>query len=280
MGGIMGMTLSAACTPRYIGKERDAESGNDYFGARYYSSNKGRFMSPDWSDSRVLVPFADLNYPQSLNLYAYVGNNPVTGVDPDGHVDPIPDDKKDCDKASADCHHTIHVGPQPTVEVEASSLSDSIFNIISMPFSQRTAPSKAGCNTVLPNGNTLSQYINQERASMQASVNAGGAFNGEVLAPFASIARDYGQIDFKNGAAGNSVLASRAVLGQAGNFSYYAIGSGYLSPSLLDTGAGAYAITSVLLGKNPFSTLTGPMFSDVSAASVRNAGLATPGCSQ
>jgi RHS repeat-associated protein len=31
----------------FTGKERDAESGNDYFGARYYSSSMGRFMSPD-----------------------------------------------------------------------------------------------------------------------------------------------------------------------------------------------------------------------------------------
>jgi RHS repeat-associated protein len=32
---------------RYTGKERDTESGNDYFGARYYASSMGRFMSPD-----------------------------------------------------------------------------------------------------------------------------------------------------------------------------------------------------------------------------------------
>src|SRR5262249_39033850 len=34
---------------RCTGKERDAESGLDNFGARYYSSYVGRFMSPDWS---------------------------------------------------------------------------------------------------------------------------------------------------------------------------------------------------------------------------------------
>ena len=33
----------------FTGKERDTESGNDYFGARYYASNMGRWMSPDWS---------------------------------------------------------------------------------------------------------------------------------------------------------------------------------------------------------------------------------------
>jgi RHS repeat-associated protein len=31
----------------FTGKERDQESGNDYFSARYYASAMGRFMSPD-----------------------------------------------------------------------------------------------------------------------------------------------------------------------------------------------------------------------------------------
>jgi len=69
----------------FTGKERDTESGNDYFGARYYSSAMGRFLSPDWSAKAEPVPYAKLGNPQSLNLYAYVQNNPLTGVDPDGH---------------------------------------------------------------------------------------------------------------------------------------------------------------------------------------------------
>ncbi|MGA7317477.1 MAG: RHS repeat-associated core domain-containing protein [Silvibacterium sp.] len=69
----------------FTGKERDAESGNDYFGARYYASNAGRFMSPDWSAQAEPVPYAKLDDPQSLNLYAYVANNPLSRVDPDGH---------------------------------------------------------------------------------------------------------------------------------------------------------------------------------------------------
>jgi RHS repeat-associated protein len=52
----------------FTGKERDAESGNDYFGARYYSSASGRFTSPDTSDSGGPIPYADLEDPQSLNL--------------------------------------------------------------------------------------------------------------------------------------------------------------------------------------------------------------------
>lgn len=45
----------------------------------------GRFMSPDWSEKVTPVPYAKLDDPQSLNLYAYVGNNPLSKADPDGH---------------------------------------------------------------------------------------------------------------------------------------------------------------------------------------------------
>ncbi|HXS14400.1 MAG TPA: RHS repeat-associated core domain-containing protein [Acidobacteriaceae bacterium] len=70
---------------KFTGKERDTESGNDYFGARYYASTMGRFMSPDWSAKAEPVPYAKLENPQSLNLYGYMLNNPLGGVDPDGH---------------------------------------------------------------------------------------------------------------------------------------------------------------------------------------------------
>jgi RHS repeat-associated protein len=70
---------------RSTGKERDSESGLDYFGARHYSSTMGRFMSPDWSAKPEAVPYSDLDNPQSLNLYGYAGNNPLSITDPDGH---------------------------------------------------------------------------------------------------------------------------------------------------------------------------------------------------
>ncbi len=72
---------------RFTGKERDTESGNDYFFARYYSSALGRFTTPDWSAKVVPVPYAAMGDPQSLNLYAYVRNNPLSRVDEDGHCD-------------------------------------------------------------------------------------------------------------------------------------------------------------------------------------------------
>jgi RHS repeat-associated protein len=71
---------------RCTGKERDGETGNDYFGARYYASYMGRWMVPDWSDDPEPVPFADFDNPQSMNLYGYVANNPTNLTDDDGHT--------------------------------------------------------------------------------------------------------------------------------------------------------------------------------------------------
>jgi RHS repeat-associated protein len=63
----------------FTGKERDAESGNDYFGARYYASSMARFTSPD----HPLIDQHPEN-PQSWNLYAYSRNNPLINIDPTG----------------------------------------------------------------------------------------------------------------------------------------------------------------------------------------------------
>jgi RHS repeat-associated protein len=73
---------------KFTGKERDAESGLDEFGARYYASGLGRFMTPDWAARPTAVPYAVFGDPQSLNLYGYVRNDPVSRADADGHCPP------------------------------------------------------------------------------------------------------------------------------------------------------------------------------------------------
>ena len=88
---MMQLTVCASdvrfASPRFTGKERDTESGNDYFGARYYASTMGRWMSPDWAKNVQAIPYADFTHPQTLNLYLYMGNNPLGGADADGHCD-------------------------------------------------------------------------------------------------------------------------------------------------------------------------------------------------
>jgi hypothetical protein len=48
----------------------------------------GRWMSPDWADRPTSVPYADFGDPQTLNLYGYVRNNPLSHADTDGHCWP------------------------------------------------------------------------------------------------------------------------------------------------------------------------------------------------
>jgi RHS repeat-associated protein len=83
---------------KFTGKERDNETGLDYFEARYYGSLYGRFTSPDeftggpdelYDFAEVAADnptfYAELDEPQSLNKYQYCYNNPINNVDPDGH---------------------------------------------------------------------------------------------------------------------------------------------------------------------------------------------------
>jgi RHS repeat-associated protein len=97
------MTVRAICGKtgnrsrhHFTGKERDTESGNDYFGARYYSSSMGQFMTPD-----PLLSSGRPSNPQMWNRYSYALNNPLKIVDPTGLYNLVntclPGDKK-CNK--------------------------------------------------------------------------------------------------------------------------------------------------------------------------------------
>ena len=76
----LGYKSADGVRQQFTQKERDIETGLDYFGARFYASIHGRFTSADplyYSSSRPVDP-------QQFNLYSYVRNNPLRMVDPDG----------------------------------------------------------------------------------------------------------------------------------------------------------------------------------------------------
>jgi len=70
----------ASFARKFTGKERDSESGLDNFGARYDSSNTGRFMSAD----PKMLSIRHINNSQKWNKYAYTINNPLSYFDPNG----------------------------------------------------------------------------------------------------------------------------------------------------------------------------------------------------
>ena len=72
-----GYSASDGVRQKFTEKERDNETGLDYFGARYYASTQGRFTGVDPGPFTV----AD---PQSWNRYLYVQNNPLKFIDPTG----------------------------------------------------------------------------------------------------------------------------------------------------------------------------------------------------
>jgi RHS repeat-associated protein len=94
VSGRSGCYQNATTDPlQFTGKERDSETGLDYFGARYFASAQGRFTSPDplvWTewqrgDNSHQEMFTDfIANPQNFNQYAYVLNNPLASTDPSG----------------------------------------------------------------------------------------------------------------------------------------------------------------------------------------------------
>ena len=158
---------------RFTGKERDSESGNDYFGARYYASTMGRFMSPDPSQ----LEYADPTNPQSLNLYSYGWNNPLTNIDPTG---------LDCVKDNGDGTATTNVGDCAN-ENEAAANAEHYINCDGCTSGATgaqldTATGSLYLTTTDANGNTsgiagttISDWSNPQGVSTNVEVSGGAA---------------------------------------------------------------------------------------------------------
>jgi len=165
-------------TVHFTGKERDAESGLDDFDARYYSSSMGRFMSPDWSESPDAVPYGVLSNPQTLNLYAYVKNNPLKDTDPTGHSGD--DDIVD---------HILNFA----VSAATTFLSDNVFGAF-----RPTPKSPEGTF-----GQAVGDFAAQQSGIAEAEAGSAGLTDAEVMVVIPG-----GQ----EAAAGDAVVSGAAVL--------------------------------------------------------------------
>jgi RHS repeat-associated protein len=242
---------------KFTGKERDAESGNDYFGARYYASTLGRFLSPDWDAKPTAVPYATFGDPQTLNLYAYVENAPLNRVDADGHVAQAGSggnqwlgfDEGPCAGGwSLECinqTNTDNAGSEEQIEEESAEAAD-------------TAGEAA---EAAETGTAQAQQQSSNGASTIVSVSATSA------APAAALGAVIGEaIDPAGGGVVGALLGSTVGVGVGVSYvpstdSWYAGPTVTFSPIILSgTGASANAVI-VPKGQDPNSIANGPSFS-------------------
>jgi len=132
---------------KFEGKERDVETGNDDFGARYYTWRFGRWLSADWSSVPVPVPYANLSNPQTLNLYAMVADDPETFADLDGHCWPaascVAALNNALDRAVAKVQ-TNSLNSSPTMAAVKTSVAGATADTIKMIASPLTVGSATG----------------------------------------------------------------------------------------------------------------------------------------
>jgi RHS repeat-associated protein len=148
MGGrtpAQGYSQPDGTRQRFVGSERDGETGLDYMQARYYGSPMGRFTSTD----PVTMTVDRLYDPQQINLYAYCRNNPLAFVDPTGETISFLKGDKDSEKAFNEYEKFINTDPKKYAQEIATlkQLRDSDVNYIPVLGGRQASESAEG-NTV------------------------------------------------------------------------------------------------------------------------------------
>jgi RHS repeat-associated protein len=175
-----------ASEQHFTGKERDAESGLDYFDARYYASSMGRFMSPDWSAKEDPVPYAKLGNPQTLNLYSYVLNNPLSLIDDDGHENRLAANANAQDRADY-ARAVAYLSRDPGEKAIIKSLTDSQ-TVHTINF----AHNDDDADQFDPTTNT----VTWDPRSALATADGNGNVNGETQTPALGLGHE---LDHANG---------------------------------------------------------------------------------
>ena len=190
---------------RFTGKERDAETGLDYFGARYFSAAQGRFTSPD-------EPFADQDPvdPQSWNLFGYVRNNPLIFFDQDGRACVVGPDGKEHDDNSGgqSCADAHKASENNKASATATAQQGSLWAYLTAPptpqYVENDKPLPENARTVLTQVGKETGFI-AEAGDKVAACMAERYLGVPLAAPGAA---GLGMV-----AAGQPILPTRAKMG-------------------------------------------------------------------
>jgi RHS repeat-associated protein len=168
----MGFSVSDGIRQKFTSKERDVETGLDYFGARYFASNQGRFTSPD-----PLSASARPENPKTWNRYVYVLNNPVRLIDPNGleevdTVQPQDEEQKKPQKKETKESQVVDLRKDKTIGAEIANI-----NKTAVPLPPGQTPVLTNVKTVV--GNT---YNIENGGYIDAYGNEAVNFTGTVCA--------------------------------------------------------------------------------------------------
>jgi RHS repeat-associated protein len=212
----------------FTGKERDAETGLDYFGARYFSGAQGRFTSPD-PDNLGAVK----SDPQSWNAYGYVRNNPLRFTDPLGLNYTI------CNAEGKECRDLT----DKQYEQYLASIKNS--NIYVTPGGTINFQNENGSVTKIGTATYYNEKGAERVEAAQAFLNAfilesaeNALFQGGARAVFAGLS--YGARPYRAARAGEEAIAATPVgragtlFNAAGNNSEQIIGGRLFSGHALD----------------------------------------------
>jgi RHS repeat-associated protein len=214
---------------KFTSKERDSETGLDFFEAGYFSSVQGRFTSPDeftggptelFAEVAAHNPtfYADTFDPQSLNKYTYCLNNPFKFIDPDGHQATVSDYLKFAWEVG-----NPRVNPIVLTEVAKGGVKEVANIFISIRNTGRSIAGREPIAYYEPD-NPLQEYgmtITEHASIIGSFLGGSGPANvmvaeGESAAVTTSVATEAGVARRAGGALTEPTLPSKTVVEQDG----------------------------------------------------------------
>ena len=195
-------------------KERDTETGFDFFRARYFSGALGRFTGPDSKQYTGRT----IRFPQKWDKYGYAQNNPLNAIDPDGLDDykifiAAPEggggDWRSAQLAAEANGHTLQVfqGAQATLENWNKALEDPAARAVFVGHSTHDETGTTGLRLI--NGVSAGSTSQTDDESLSATV-AGVTVNANTLALFGC---DTQAIMYQYGPDNPFALASAFIVG-------------------------------------------------------------------
>jgi RHS repeat-associated protein len=190
---------------KFTSKERDIETGLDFFKARYYACTQGRFTSSD----PMLIAEQKLFDPQQWNMYSYARNNPVVLTDPTGKY--VCSDGKRCEQFEKARQEALKSKDADTARGAkaygdlSTKKGDRGDNGVYVSFADNLKGDRAGSVSRRDTGIELdSNSPNGLRATLNVTIKSDQAGNEEVVAHEGSHVADYQ--DFVNAIGSDGML--------------------------------------------------------------------------